>query len=146
MSFPRDIVLGRVASSREFSYLNGASGAVSVPNVLIYRFSGPLFFANSSQFRSRIEDLVEQSGEKINLVILDWSGILFMDLAGCETLIDLAHKLGSMHIRLALAAVHETLLESLGCGEVTDALGESSIFSSIDAAVPPLMSTSETVL
>lgn len=135
ISFPHDAILGRVESSREFHDLASGAGAASVPNVLIYRFSGPLFFANSTQFRSRVEDLIEQSREKINLVIVDCSAILFADLAGCEALIEVAQSLQSKHIKLTLATVHANLLESFRRGGVTDAVGESSIFPTIEAAV-----------
>jgi sulfate permease, SulP family len=141
VSFPRDAVLGRVGPNGEFHDLAGDSGAVPVPHVLIYRFSGPLFFANASQFRSRIEDLAEQSAGEVNLLVVDCSGILFVDLAGCETLTDAAQNLSSKHIKLVLAAVHARLLEFLHRGGVTDALGESSIFSTIEAAVSPQLST-----
>jgi MFS superfamily sulfate permease-like transporter len=136
ISFPRDAVVGRVQATGEFHNLAGESGAVAVPNVLIYRFSGPLFFANCSKFRSRIEELTEQAGRNINLTVVDCSGILFVDLAGCETMIELCKTLGNQKIKLVLARVHASLLASLERRGVTDTLGESAIFSTISAAVP----------
>jgi sulfate permease, SulP family len=135
ISFPRDAVVGRVAASGEFHNLAGESGAVAVPNVVIYRFSAPLFFANCSQFRSRIEELTEQAGGTIQRLVVDCSGILFVDLGGCETMIELCQSLGSKNVKLVLARVRSSLLESLVRGGVSDALGDSAIFSTIEAAV-----------
>jgi sulfate permease, SulP family len=142
ISFPRDAVVGRVGSNGEFHEV-GNLGATPIPQAVIYRFSAPLFFANCSQFRSRIEDLTDQPDREMNLLIVDCSGILFVDLGGCETLIEAARTLRGKHIRLALADVHTRLLNSLRRAGVTDAIGESLIFSTLDAAVPP--SSSEIV-
>jgi sulfate permease, SulP family len=135
VSFPSDALVGRVPATGEFRHLGTNSPAVPVPHVLIYRFSGPLFFANSSQFRWRVDALLSQAGREINRIIVDCSGILFVDLAGCESLLETAQTLESKQIKLVLAEAHARLLESLHRGGVIGKLGVSSIFATLESAV-----------
>ena len=77
--------------------------AKSIPGVVVYRFSGPLFFANCGFFRSRAEELIETSSETLHGFILDASAIFEMDLAACEVLSEFQAELRDRGIRLVIA-------------------------------------------
>jgi sulfate permease, SulP family len=50
-------MLGQVGPE-EFHSIQGHPEARAIPGVVIYRFSGPLFFANCEFFRARAEKLI----------------------------------------------------------------------------------------
>jgi MFS superfamily sulfate permease-like transporter len=49
--------------------------AVPVPGLLVYRFSAPLFFANCSLFRDRIEALIDTAPQPVRGVVVDGGAI-----------------------------------------------------------------------
>jgi sulfate permease, SulP family len=138
VSFPPDATLGWVDDLREFHDVSRNKRARSIPGVLVYRFSGPLFFANCSRFRERLEVLVETAAAPIHLIVVDCSAVLFVDLAGCEVISDLAQKLSAMQIKLALGEVHGALLSSFKRAHVIDVIGETAVFSTLQSAVSPI--------
>jgi sulfate permease, SulP family len=139
VSFPHDATLGWVDDVSEFHDVSRNNRAQPIPGVLLYRFSGPLFFVNCSRFRDRIEALVADAAKPVRLVVVDCSAVLFVDLAGCEILIELARKLGALQIKLALGDVHGALRSSLQRGGVIEVLGESGIYATLQSAVGPIV-------
>ena len=65
LAFPEDAVLGQVGPE-EFHDMKRHPEAKAIPGVVIYRFSGPLFFANCEVFRNRAEALIETSPEPLH--------------------------------------------------------------------------------
>lgn len=133
LAFPRDALVVR-ASDGTFEELDVQSASPPQSSVLTYRFFGPLFFANCTQFRSHAE-LLSRRLTTDSALVIDCSKILFVDLAACDTIIQLAQDLEPQHIRLVLGAVHPRLCDSLTRGGVQDAIGEESIFPTLDAAL-----------
>ena len=72
LAFPDDAVLGQ-AGPEKFHGIKRHPEAKAIPGVIIYRFSGPLFFANCEFFRNRAEELIETSPEPLHCFILDAS-------------------------------------------------------------------------
>ncbi len=56
------------------------------PNILILRIDMSIFFANATKIVSQIEELVEQKAESLEHVIVDFSGVNYVDVSGCEIL------------------------------------------------------------
>jgi high affinity sulfate transporter 1 len=138
ISFPRDTAVTAFADGSLHESDIESEFPSSTP-VLIYRLFGPLFFANCTQFRSHIERLTERLCGPNKVLIVDCNRILFVDLAGCDTIVELVQELTAVHSRLVLAAVHPRLQESFRRGGVTVAIGESSIFTTLDAALSKVM-------
>ena len=86
VTFPSDALLGLADDG--FQDLARRPDARPVPGAVIYRFAGPLFFANGGQFRSRVEAVVEGCPEKPSIFVLDASMVFQVDLVACETLIE----------------------------------------------------------
>jgi sulfate permease, SulP family len=136
VTFPHDAVLGRTSDG--FRDLAHHQDAQAVPGVIVYRFSGPLIFANCSQFRSRIETLVQETAERPQLFVLDASAIFEVDLAACETLIDVAESLRGQGIRFALVDLRARVKATLGHGGLAAHVGEDACFSTVEAAMDRL--------
>ena len=102
VSFPNDAVLGQMGPE-EFRDVTRHSGARAIPGMVVYRFMGPLLFANCTVFRERAEELVETSPDPLHGFILDASAIFEVDLTACEVLSDLHRELRDRGIRLVIA-------------------------------------------
>lgn len=106
LAFPDDAVLGRV-SEEEFHDRRWYPQAQLVPGLILYRFSGPLFFANCGLFRSRIEELIGEASEPVKGFILDASGIINLDLAACELLSEIQEELQGRGIQFGIANLRD---------------------------------------
>ena len=134
LSTPEDALLGRVPDTTEYHDLKLDARAQAVPGVMIYRFSGPLFFANSARFTTRVEELALEEPGRYRSVILDASGITLIDLTAIEALVTLARDLAARDISLGIAGAIEWLRESLQRGGVLPEL-RGGLHATVAAAV-----------
>ena len=127
LAFPDDAVLGQVGPG-EFRDMKRYPEAKAIPGVVVYRFSGPLFFANCGVFRKRAEELIETSSCPLHSFILDASAIFDVDLAACEVLSEFHRELRERGIRLVIANLRGKVRDRLVRGwEV--AATEKGLFS-----------------
>lgn len=96
---PPDAVLGQVGPD-DYHDRAGHPDARPVPGIVVYRFSAPLIFMNCSQFRRRLEILIEEAGPSLRAVVLDGAAINGIDLAACELLSELRNDLQTRGIGL----------------------------------------------
>ena len=129
LTFPHDSVLGRTEDG--FHDPVYRPDAQPVPGVMIYRFASPLFFANCGQFRSRIEALTQGAPETVKVFVLDASVIFEVDLAACETLMEVNESLSGRGIRLVIAHLHSRVKATLARGGVIACLGEDAFFATV---------------
>ena len=99
LASPPDAGSGR-AGPDDYHDLVGHADAKPVPGTVVYRFSAPLIFMNCSEFRRRVEILVEEAGPSLRAVVLDGAAINGIDLAACELLSELRNDLQTRGIRL----------------------------------------------
>ena len=102
LAFPDDAVLGQVGPE-EFRDMKRYPEAKAIPGVVVYHFSGPLFFANCGVFRNRAEELIETSSCPLHSFTLDASANFDVDLAACEVLSEFHRELRERGIRLVIA-------------------------------------------
>lgn len=120
--------LGYIPEKNAFFPLDRTTGAREIRNVLIYRFSGSLFFANAGTFQDEIEDALAED-DSINTVIIDASGMASVDVTASERLLAMYESLKDRGIRFFLTE-HQ--------GEVNDqlrAFGAGEMFR--DGAIRP---------
>lgn len=120
-SKPRTELLGIIEGNDGFFDLNGRMGnAVPLKDVVIYRFSGSLFYANIEQFCS---GLMENVKEETKIVIVESSGIVSVDMSAATGLINLYEKIKKSGKAFYLAGhvshVNDQLYE-LGAGALID--------------------------
>ena len=101
----------------------------------MYRFSGPLFFANCEVFRNRVEELIEMSPEPLHGFILDASAIFAIDLTACEVLEEFHEKLQARGIRLVIANLRDNVRDVLVRGWETTATEKGLFAVSVGEAV-----------
>ena len=98
-SQPSRELLGVISGQPGFYPLGRMSQAHSLEGVVLYRFSGGLFFANIDRFQKDVEDCVRPG---IRAVIVDASGIVSVDLTSAERLVLLYRRLKEQGVRLYL--------------------------------------------
>ena len=135
LAFPRVAVLGQVGEEDDFRDLVRNPAARCIPGLIIYRFEAPVFFANASVFRSRLEALVSASPEAVNWVLVDAAACVDTDVTACDLFIELDQELREKGVRLVIAEAIGPLREVLLRGGVTAKIGEDAIFPTIGVAV-----------
>ena len=106
LAVPPDAVLGRAPSGGWHDPAHRPE-ATAVPGLLVYRFSAPLFFANSQLFRDRVEALVAAASPPPKAVIVDAGAIHDVDIMACEMLAELESELATRNIRLLFGNVRD---------------------------------------
>jgi SulP family sulfate permease len=113
LAFPHDAVLVRAGEKGGFHNRQRYPEARGIPGLILYRFSGPLFFANASQFRDRVDEVLAEATPPVHGFILDAAAIVGVDLAACETLDDIQKELHNRGIRLVIADLRSFVRERL---------------------------------
>ena len=98
-SQPSRELLGVISGQPGFYPLGRMSQAHPLEGVVLYRFSGGLFFANIDRFQKDVENCVKPG---IRAVIVDASGIVSVDLTSAERLVLLYRRLKEQGVRLYL--------------------------------------------
>src|SRR5208283_1464435 len=137
LAFPDDAELGQVGPEN-FRDRKRDPLAKAIPGVIVYRFSGPLFFANSGVFRSRAEEIIGAAAEPVHGFVLDASAVFELDLVACEVLSELQESLRKRGIRLVIANLRGNVRDRLIRGWAGAATEPSLFFASLGAAVRDL--------
>jgi sulfate permease, SulP family len=114
-AFPPTAVLGRAPDGTWHDTAHRPD-AVAVPGLLVYRFSAPLFFANCSLFRDRIEALVDAAPQPLAGVVVDGGAIHDVDLMACEMLVELDRELAERGIALAFGNLRDRVRRDIERG------------------------------
>jgi SulP family sulfate permease len=115
LAFPPTAVLGRTLDGTWHDTAH-RTDAVPVPGLLVYRFSAPLFFANCSLFRDRIEALIDMAPQPVRGVVVDGGAIHDVDLMACEMLVELDRELGERGIALAFGNLRDRVRRDIERG------------------------------
>jgi high affinity sulfate transporter 1 len=134
LAFPPDAVLGLTPDGGWHDPAHRPE-ARPVPGLVVYRFSAPLFFANSSLFRERIEALVEASGQPVRAVIVDGGAIHDVDIMACEMLAELDTELAGRGTRLLFGSLRDRVKRDIERGLPPLPEGDEVTFPSVAAAV-----------
>jgi len=99
---PPTAILGRVPGTDNFTDLAHAPHNEEIPDVLVFRVDGAIFFANAASVRNAATAAVERAGRPIKLVVFTLEGASQVDLAAVAMLEDLHDRLGTSGISLRL--------------------------------------------
>jgi SulP family sulfate permease len=110
---PHDALLGRVPGSPAWHDVGDEEEARTVAGLVVYRFYGPLLFANVRFFIDRLEHLIVCEAHPVRQVILDARAIPDIDVTAAEELHTLFSRLRERGIRVVVAKAHRPLREAL---------------------------------
>jgi SulP family sulfate permease len=132
---PQDALLGRVPGSEVLHDVGDDESARTIPGLVVYRFYGPLLFANVRFFIERLEHFLTRETQPVRQVILDARAITDIDVTAAEQLRTFITRLQEHGIRLVVAEAHLPLREAavgLGLG---DTFAENNSYLKLAVAV-----------
>ena len=137
---PHDAVL--VAHASAEGYREIAPDAVGThmmqPGLIVYRFDGPLMFANALLFRDRIRALSQSNATPIRWLLIDAEAIVDIDTTAASMLIDLSTELRTQGIVLSFARTSAPLYRMLEKTGVIAQVGADHFFPLLSSAVETL--------
>ncbi|MFR6425054.1 MAG: STAS domain-containing protein [Oscillospiraceae bacterium] len=95
---PQRTFLGTLPGKSGFFPIDRVSGVQPLPHIVLYRFSGSLFFANIRRFQEDIEGAVQPDTQA---VIVDGSAVVSVDITACDRLVALNRKLRAQGVLLS---------------------------------------------
>ncbi len=69
-------------------------------NILILRIDMSIFFANANNIVDQIQELVNRKGEDLEHLIINFSGVNYVDVSGCEILSEYFEELWERDIKI----------------------------------------------
>jgi SulP family sulfate permease len=138
-SHPRFITLVPDRESGSLNFINILRKPLpECPQLKIIRMDGSLFFGAVDHFLQELRNITKHSPEQAH-ILLEGSGINFIDVAGCEALAEEAHRLHLTGRKLYLCALKGEVLDMLKRGEFLERIGEENIFRSKIKAIENIM-------
>lgn len=108
---------------------------ISVQDIVVYRFGGPLFFANAPVFLQDVETIIESNGSTLQCFILDAESVHDIDTTGVEALERVITLFQEKHIKLAISRASPPVPELLAYYGLLDHIGRDNLFDTNRAAV-----------
>ena len=115
--------LGKVPNSNFYRNKNRFDEVVIDDDILVFRFDAQLFYANSSYFRDKLDEMMFRKGSALKLIVLDAESINRVDSTGVEMLKERIKYCQKRNITFYFAGVK---------GPVRDDLFRSGILEIID--------------
>jgi MFS superfamily sulfate permease-like transporter len=112
-----------------------ASGAVTEPGLVVYRFGAPLFYANANHFSEEIGNLVEHAQAPVRWVVVDAGPITHIDYTAARAVRQVQEDLTRRGVRLAFAHVGADLRADLDRHHLTEAIGAARLFDTLREAL-----------
>jgi len=104
-------------------------------DILIVRFDAQLYFANTTFFKDKLEELVAEKGEKLKLIIIDGESMNNLDSSGVHALLDVIDLYQSKGIEIAFSGMKGPVRDAMRKGGVIDKISFNHCFMSIQEAV-----------
>ena len=131
---PEMPVLGREPGTQVFRELAEHPDDEQVPEVVVLRLDGGLFFATSDALEDRVRELIH-STPGITGMVLDCEGIDYIDSQGSAKLGEIVSLTEQSGITLRLARVKPAVSTTLGKDGILDLIGTDKIHGNVHRAV-----------
>ena len=129
---PAVVVLGREAASGRFVDSARYPDAGAIPGVLVIRSAGAWLYFNADHIRRRVLDLIDGAPADLKIVVLDLSIVPAIDTTAGAALRALAKALKRRGIVVALAQLHDDVLENLRAIGAEEDLGPIAAHRTIE--------------
>jgi SulP family sulfate permease len=109
---PQDALLGKPPGSEEMHDVGDDESARTIPGLVVYRFYGPLLFANVRFFIERLGYFVAREAQPVRHVIIDARAIPDIDVTAAEQLETYLQQLQARGITITIAKAQLPLREA----------------------------------
>jgi SulP family sulfate permease len=132
---PQDALLGRVPGGQALHDLGDEEAAQTIPGLVVYRFYGPLVFANVRFFIERLEHFIAREAQPVEQVIIDARAIPEIDVTAAEQLQTFVKRLSERGIKLVIAKAQLPLRQAAIRLGLQQALYEDNYVPKLSEAV-----------
>ncbi len=132
---PYSAVLGKTPTVPGYHDLRRYPDATPIPDLLIVRWSAPLFFANANQFRNLIRELVKAAEPAPRWVLVAAEPITDIDTTAGAMLADLDLELNAAGIHLAFAELQSGVRDTIVRYGLLSMIDERHLYGSVTEAV-----------
>jgi SulP family sulfate permease len=132
---PQDALLGRIPGTQALHDVGDDEAAQTIPGLVVYRFYGPLVFANVRFFIERVEHFIAREAQPVQQVIIDARAIPEIDVTAAEQLHTFVTRLRERGISLVIAKAQLPLREAATRLGLERALSGENYFPKLSEAV-----------
>ena len=134
-SRPYVIELGKVPSSDFYRNKNRFKEVTIESEILVFRFDAQLFYANSNYFREKLDEMTEEKGKSLKLIVLDAESINRVDSTGIEMLKERIKYYNKRNIAFYFAGVKGPVRDAFFRGGVLEVASLDHFFMRANGAV-----------
>ena len=131
--WPHGAVLGRVAGLDGWHSIDVFDDAEEQPDVVVYRWEAPLFFANAGAFRRQIRHLVRERHPTWVVVVCE--AITDIDVTGAGVIEQLDRELNGEGISMAFVEMRSRLQDLVERYGLFETLDRDHFYPSVDRAL-----------
>jgi high affinity sulfate transporter 1 len=132
--WPYDTELGRVQGLEGYHDVHTHPDAQHLPGLVIYRFDGPLFFANAKTFRDEVRRLAKADPPP-RWIMIAAEPMTDVDTTASDVLEDLDEELNAQGISLVFAELKDPVRAKIERYGLTRTIDPRHFFPTIEAAV-----------
>ncbi|MDP2158547.1 MAG: SulP family inorganic anion transporter [Nitrospirota bacterium] len=134
-SHPSFVTLAPDPESTKKTFINVRKKSLpECPQLKIIRIDGSLFFGAVNHVAEQLDQITRKYPEQAHILI-EGSGINFIDVAGCQTLNQEAHRLRVNGRQLYLCSLKGEVIDVMQRGGCNKNIGEENVFFSKNAAI-----------
>jgi SulP family sulfate permease len=108
------------------------------PQLKIIRIDGSIFFGAVNHVAEQLDQITKKFSEQAHILIVG-SGINFIDVAGCQTLNQEAHRLRVNGRQLYLCSLKGEVTDVMKRGGCNKSIGEENVFDSKVRAIKSIV-------
>ena len=127
--------LGKVPDSNFYRNKNRFEEVIIEKDILVFRFDAQLFYANSNYFRDRLDEMIDQKGNALKLIVLDAESINRVDSTGLEMLKERVKFFQKKDINFYFAGVKGPVRDDLFRSGILDIIDIKHFFMRVNQAV-----------
>ena len=140
---PYETVLGRVGGLEGYHDVHSYPQAEHLPGLVIYRFDGPLFFANAKTFRDHIRRLADAS-PRPEWILIAAEPITDVDTTASDILEDLDEALNADGVSLVFAELKDPVRRKIERYGLTRTINPEHFYPTVGTAIAAFRDRSNT--
>jgi len=120
-------------------------GSISAPDLIIYRFSRDLFYANATFFSEEVQNLAKSADPSVRWFILEARAITEIDYSASQTLRDVVKELSMRNVTFVISGLSPEAKRQFDRDGLTDLIGADRFFYHLEEALAVFHSESRPV-
>jgi len=132
---PDDAVLGWSAVEGRYSDVRTHPDATITPGVVVYRFTGRLFFANAHFFKRRVWAAVDGAPKPVRCLVIDAAALTGIDAGSVDALTEVHAGCQARNITIEIAHASGDLRKRFEETGLLELIGDEHFFPTIAVAV-----------